>query len=72
MPDWIAAEFGFADFGTFIRSDHMKKYVKMILINGEPYYIPRDCSRFAHIRNEMEIAKNADILRYINCTFICK
>jgi hypothetical protein len=72
QPDWVAMEFGFPNFDTFIKSEGMKKYVNMATINGEIYYMPKDFSRFEHIRKEQEITQNADILRYQYSTLMSK
>jgi len=45
-----------------MKSELMKDYVRLQLIEGKNCFLPRDCERFAHIRNEQEIERAATLL----------
>uniref|UniRef100_A0A915PG63 HTH OST-type domain-containing protein n=1 Tax=Meloidogyne floridensis TaxID=298350 RepID=A0A915PG63_9BILA len=62
LPDYVVAHYGFPNFETFMKSELMKDYVRLQLIEGKNCFLPRDCERFAHIRNEQEIERAATLL----------
>lgn len=52
IPDRVAQDYGFNSFEDFVNDDQMKTVVKVEIVDDQPVYVPRDCSRFRHIRDE--------------------
>uniref|UniRef100_A0A914LJ28 Uncharacterized protein n=1 Tax=Meloidogyne incognita TaxID=6306 RepID=A0A914LJ28_MELIC len=62
LPDYVVAHYGFPNFETFMKSEMMVPYVRLQLIEGKNCFLPKNCERFAHIRNEQEIERAATLL----------
>nr|CAD2145614.1 unnamed protein product [Meloidogyne enterolobii] len=62
LPDYVVAHYGFPNFETFMKSEMMKDYVRLQIIEGKHCFLPQNCERFAHIRNEQEIERAATLL----------
>uniref|UniRef100_A0A1I8B1I2 HTH OST-type domain-containing protein n=1 Tax=Meloidogyne hapla TaxID=6305 RepID=A0A1I8B1I2_MELHA len=62
LPDYVVAHYGFANFEIFMKSELMQPSVKLQIIDGKHYFLPRNCSTFSHIRNEQEIERAATLL----------
>lgn len=63
-PDLLVQHFSFPNFTALMNSDRVLKYIQVIPIDGKLCYLPRDFSRFSHIRDAQEITQNVTMLQY--------
>ncbi|KAL3083096.1 hypothetical protein niasHS_010898 [Heterodera schachtii] len=62
IPDLVAQQYGYQKFEDFFQSDLVKSVYKLVVYEGQPTYVPRDCSKFKHIRDE-QMVSNDTIVR---------
>uniref|UniRef100_A0A914HJL4 NADAR domain-containing protein n=1 Tax=Globodera rostochiensis TaxID=31243 RepID=A0A914HJL4_GLORO len=61
IAERVAGEHGYHKFEDFANSDLMKSVIKLSVIDGQPTYVPRDCTRFKHIRDEQMVSNDCTV-----------
>ncbi|KAI3422149.1 hypothetical protein GPALN_012682 [Globodera pallida] len=58
IAERVAMEYGYQKFEDFANSDLMKSVIKLVVFDGQPTFVPRDCTKFKHIRDEQIVSND--------------